>query len=143
MSARTFFLVHDQARANAHRAIDDPAYAGWKLKLTPPAKSRDQEERYHAMIGEIARQFRFCDRLWDAEDMKRLLVDAFKRDTISDPHFAEMWKQVSAISMAPSLDGTGTVMLGTQTRRFPKELATAFIDWLFAFAAEHNVELSQ
>jgi hypothetical protein len=143
MSKRVFFLVSDQARGNCKRAIDDPAYDGWKVAMTAPMKSRDQEERYHAMIGEIALQYTHCGRKWDAEDMKRLLIDQFKRDTINDPDFKDLWAAVGSVDMAPALDGSGVVMLGTQSRKFPKALATAFIEWLFAFAADAGVEFSQ
>lgn len=138
---RVFVLAHDQARRNA-AAFVAQAPEGWRVTVEPPRKTRDQEERYHAMIGDIARQWQFCDRTWDAESMKRLLIDQFKRDTINDPEFRDLWKQVGAIDMAPSIDGTGVVALGVQSRRFPKPLATAFITWLFAFGAEVGVEWS-
>ncbi len=140
---RTFFLRTDRARISAKQAIDDPAYADWKVKITPPAKSRDQEEKYHAMIGEIAAQFEFCGRKWDAEDMKRLLIDQFKRDTINDLDFTDLWKSMGATEMAPALDGSGVVLLGTQSRKFPKKLAIGFIEWLYAFGAQSGVEFSQ
>jgi hypothetical protein len=139
----TFFLVHDRAKTGVKRAVDDPAYAGWRVKFLPPAKSREQEEKYHAMIGEIAAQYEFCGRKWDTEDMKRLLIDQFKRDTINDPDFTELWVQVGSVNMAPALDGSGVVMLGTQSRKFPKKLAIAFIEWLMAFGSENGVEFSQ
>lgn len=142
-ASRTFYLAHDQAKAGAKRAIDDPMYAGWKMRLTPPAKSRDQEEKYHAMIGEIADQFLFCGRLWSAEDMKRLLIDQFKRDTINDPELKELWASMGNTDMAPSLDRSGVIVLGTQSRKFPKELAIAFIEWLYAFGAQNDVGFTQ
>lgn len=102
-------------------------------------KTREQEEKYHAMIGDIAKQFQFCGRLWDAEDMKRLLLDAFRRDTANDPEFADAWKRMAQIEMAPSLDGSGVVMLGIQSRRFGVKLATGFIEWLIGFGAQNNI----
>ncbi len=93
----------------------------------------------HAMIDDIAEQWEFCGRLWDAEDMKRLLIDQFRRDTIKDPAFAELWKAMRQVDLAPAIDGTGVVALGVQSRRFSKELATAFISWLFAFGDERNI----
>lgn len=112
---------------------------GWQVRITPPRKSRDQEERYHAMIGDIAKQFKFCERLWDAEDMKRLLIDQFRRDTVKDEDFRELWAQVAKVDLAPSLNGSGTVALGIQSRRFPKKLASAFIEWLFAWGADEGI----
>ncbi len=115
---------------------------GYLVKFAEPKKSREQEEKYHAMIGEIANQFLFLGRRWDAEDMKRLCIDQLKRETLTDPDFAELWKQVGETNMVPSLDKTGFVMLGTQSRKFPKKLAAAFIEWLYAFGAENGVRFS-
>jgi len=140
-SSKIFFLTHKQARggvANAAMTYPD----GWRVTFAPPSKSRDQEAKYHAMIGEVSEQFVFCDRLWDNEDMKRLLLDQFRRDTISDPDLIEEWKEVLTVDMAPSLDRSGVVALGLQSRRFTKKLASAFVEWLYAFGAENGVEFS-
>jgi len=113
--------------------IDDPL----------PAKSRDQEQKYHAMIGDIARQFEHCGKKWSAEDMKRLLVDQFRRDMFKDPDIAQLWQSMDQVEMAPSLDGSGVVVFGVQTRRFPVKLAAIFIEWLYAFGSELNIQWSQ
>lgn len=136
-----FRLVHDEARRRAVEAVRT-AEDGSVVRIGPAGKTRLQEEKYHAMIGDIARQWKFCDREWDAEDMKRLCLDQFKRDTIRDPDFTELWRDMGVVEMAPSLDGYGVVALGIQSRRFPKKLAIAFIEWLFALGAEHNVRWS-
>lgn len=111
----------------------------WHTPLTviirEEAKSRDQEEKYHAIIGEIAASYPIHGRLWDAESMKRLLVDQFWRETKDE--YAEMWEQVGNIRSVPSIDGSGIVSLGAQTRRFPKRLGSVFIEWLKAFKAHH------
>lgn len=132
------FTLNAAGKVKAHRAID-AAEDGADMRIGPPKKSRIQEERYHAMIGDIARQWEFCNRLWDAEDMKRLLIDQFRRDTIRDDDFTDLWKSMGQVEMAPAIDGSGVVAMGIQSRRFPKKLATAFIDWLYAFGAERDV----
>lgn len=103
--------------------------------FTEDSKSRDQEEKYHAIIGEIAASYPIHGRLWDAESMKRLLVDQFWRETKDE--YAEMWEQVGNIRSVPSIDGSGIVSLGAQTRNFPKRLGSLFIEWLNAFKAHH------
>ena len=128
--------------------------------MTEATKSRDQERRcreepsfmsgrtipqnarMHAMIGDISRQFVHAGRKWDADDMKRLLIDQFRRDTLKDPDLVDEWRKVAPLEMAPSIDGTGVVMLGAQSRRFTKKLASAFCEWLFAFGAEIGVTWS-
>lgn len=138
---RIFRLANSAVRQAACYAVQQ-APDGFVVKLGEPVKSREQEEKYHAQIGDIADQYMFCGRKWDAEDMKRLCIDQFRRDTINDDDFKELWREVSKIELAPSLDGSGTVALGVQSRRFPKKLASAFVDWLDCFAAEHGVRWS-
>lgn len=105
------------------------------VTIREEVKSRDQEEAYHAIIGEIAAAYEIHGRLWDAESMKRLLVDQFWRETKDE--YAEMWEQVGNIRSVPSIDGSGIVSLGAQTRNFPKRLGSLFIEWLNAFKAQH------
>lgn len=113
------------------------------LELKQPAKSREQEEKYHAMVGDIAKQLEFCGRKWDGESMKRILVDQFRRDTAKDPDLQELWIEMGTVETCPSLDGTGVVVLGWQTRRFSKRLAIAFIEWLYALGAERDIVWSE
>lgn len=98
------------------------------LEIKAANKSRDQEEKYHAMIGEIAKQAQHLGAKWDAESWKRLLVWQFCNDTGMDVG-----------KIIPSLDGTGIVQLGQQTRKFTKEQASEFVEWLNAWGAEHGV----
>ena len=136
--SRIFYLVHDQAKSNAKQAIDDPMYAGWKVTIAPPAKSRGQEEKYHVMIGDIARSKKFVfmnSNKWPEEDIKRLLVDSFSRVKQS---MGEPLLQVGRV--LPSLDFTGTVQLGIQTRKFTKKEGADFIEYLFSYGTEIGVE---
>ena len=107
--------------------------------FSEPSKTREQEERYHAMIGDVARSVRHLNRTFDTETWKRLLVDQFKRDTLKEPECcAEYWRR-NIFSMIPSLDGSAMVVTGEQTRKFPKKVASVFIEWLFAFGDEKEV----
>lgn len=107
-------------------------------------KSREQEKLYHAQIGDIAKQYVHAGRKWEAEDMKRLLVDAFRRETKDDPVFREYWASFGDLRLAPPLgDADGFVALGYPTRRFPKPLASAFIEWNYAFGSENGIVWSR
>ena len=97
-------------------------------EVTPTLKSREQEKMYHALIGVIARQATHLGAKWDAESWKRLLVDQFMRDS-----------KMGGNRILPNLDGTGIVQLGSQTRRFSKEQASEFVEWLLAWGAEHGI----
>lgn len=128
------------ARQNALNAVH-AAPDGHVVTVAEPVKSREQEEKYHAMIGEIAKQHKLFGRLWDTEDMKRILVDQFRRDTIKE--FAELWAAMGHVEMCPSIDGMGVVALGVQTRKFGKKLGSVFIEWLSAFGAENGIKTNE
>ena len=103
------------------------------LEIKAADKSRDQEEKYHAMIGEIAKQAKHIGASWDAESWKRLLVHQFIKDM----------NGLGASKIIPSLDGEGIIQLGFQTRKFTKEQASEFVEWLHAWGAEHGVTFEQ
>jgi hypothetical protein len=134
---RTFILAHEQARANAAKFCME-APAGWMVVVSEPAKKRFQEEKYHAMIGEIAAQVEHIGRKWDVESMKRLLIDEFAD---------EMRLAGTPLSgdghVIPSLDGRRIVQLGIQSRDFKVKEAAAFIEFLHAFGAQHGVQFEE
>jgi hypothetical protein len=102
------------------------------MEIKAADKSRDQEQKYHAMIGEIAQQASHLGAKWDAEDWKRMLVWQFCKH-----------QKLNEGKIVPSLDGTGIVQLGQQTRKFTKEQASEFVEWLHAWGAEHGVTYEQ
>lgn len=110
------------------------------MVISDPLKSREQESKYHAMLSDVAQQWEFCGRKWDASDVKRLCLDQFRRDTIKDPELAQEWAKLDAMDMAPSIDRTGVVALGVQSSKLTRVLASAFIEWLYAFGAEVGVD---
>lgn len=134
---QTFYLAHDQARSRASHACFN-APVGHVVRITPPVKKREQEERYHAMIGEIAEQVEHIGRKWDLDDMKRLLVDEFAEEMriAGTPLHHDS-------RVAPSFDGKRIVQMGIQTREFWVKEAAQFIEFLFAFGAMRGVVFSQ
>ena len=102
------------------------------LTIERERKTRIQEEKYHAIIGEIAAVATHAGCKLDAESFKRLLLDKFARDT---------GRPVGRL--LPNLDGTGVVDVGIQSRRFTVADASEFIEWLHAWCADNGVELSQ
>lgn len=110
--------------------VKDSLKAGKQLRMEIKAesKSRDQEEKYHAMLGEIAAQAQHLGSKWSTEDWKRLLVDLFAKET-----------GLQGGKIIPSLDGQGIVQLGLQTRNFTKEQAMEFITFLEAWGASNEI----
>ena len=98
------------------------------MEIKAADKSRDQEQKYHAMISEIATQAQHMGSKWDAESWKRLLVDQFCKDI-----------GLKTGVVMPNLSGDGIVQLGFQTRKFTKEQASEFVEWLYAWSADNGV----
>lgn len=133
MSKRTFFLVHASARANASTYCAE-APDGFMVVFSEPTKKRIQEEKYHAMIGEISKQVEHIGRKWDSDDMKRLLIDEFAEDMrlAGTPLHHDG-------RIIPSFDGRRIVQLGIQSRDFYVKEAAQFIEFLYAFGAVRGV----
>jgi hypothetical protein len=110
------------------KALDDGKHLTMEIKLV--SKTREQEEKYHAMIGDIAKQAQHMGAKWSAEDWKRLLVDQYMRDI-----------GMYSGKVIPNLDSSGIVQLGMQTRNFTKEQASEFVEWLYSWAANNGINL--
>jgi len=110
--------------------VKDTLRTGKALRMEIKAESRSDEQnaKYHAMLSEIAVQAQHMGAKWDAESWKRFLV-------------YEFCKQLGLPQgqIVPSLDGSGIVQLGLQTRDFSKERAAEFITFLEAWAADKEI----
>ncbi len=134
---KTVILVGElQRRTAAQYLAEQPL--GNMVVFSEPTKRRIQEERYHAMCGDIAKQCTFMGKRWDKDDWKRLLVDAFAKAMreIGEPLHHDG-------RVIPSLDGERVVQLGIQTSGFFVKEASAFIEYLFAYGAAEGVEWSE
>jgi hypothetical protein len=112
--------------------IKDALNAGRRLTLEikPAKRSCPQNDKYHAMIAEIAQQGQHLGAKWSPEDWKRFLVWQFAKDT-----------GLNAGKIVPSLDGTGIVQLGIQTRDFTKEQASEFVEFLICWCDQNGIEI--
>jgi hypothetical protein len=131
-------LTKDNATAvmgNLWPKVKEALFSGKQLTLEikNASKTCPQNSKYHAMIDEIAQQASHLGAKWDAEDWKRLLVDQFIKEM----------NGVGGSKIIPSLDGTGIIQLGFQTRKFTKEQASEFVEFLHAWGAEHGVTFEQ
>ena len=132
MSKQVFILraPPNLSRPRAKLAIEAAA-DGFMVTIADAPKTRAQEEKYHAMIGEIAAQAKHLGATWGAEDWKRLLLDKFARETGR-----------SHGKVIPNLDGNGVVEVGILSRKFGLEDGSEFIEFLNAWAAEHGIEFA-
>lgn len=116
---------------------------GKRMVLTVKTETRGSNlnAQFHAILAQIAEQTEVGGHKFDAASLKRLLVDAFRHETRNDPEFVAEWKRFGHLRLVPALNHEGLVAMGEQTRDFSSKLARAFVLWLEAFAADHNVVL--
>lgn len=135
---KTFILAHDIARRGAAEFALKQAPDGWTVVFSEPKKRRIQEERYHAMIGDIAKQTTYIGKRWDADDMKRILIDEFAE---------EMRLAGTPLHndgrLIPSENGRRVIQLGIQSRDFYVTEASQFIEFLYAWGAARDVVWSE
>jgi hypothetical protein len=137
VTKRTFILAHAVARQRAA----DHCYAapdGYMVVFSEPTKKRIQEEKYHAMMNDIADQSTYAGRRWDREDMKRILIDEF-----ADAMRAAGSPLHHDGRLIPSEDGRRVIQLGVQSSRFYVREASAFIEFLYAWGADRSVMWSE
>jgi hypothetical protein len=112
----------------------------YRVAVGGAIKSRDQEEKYHAIIGEIATQAKHVGSSWDAESWKRLLIDDFVREWNA---VCEEKDRLPTGRLTTNLRGDGVVQLAVLSRDFTKKQASGFVEYLHAWCAQNGVELSQ
>jgi len=125
----------EQATALMHNIwpkVKTALAAGKKLTLEikDAGRSNEQNEKFHAIIGDISKQAQHMGAKWSSEDWKRLLVDLFCKEY-----------NIGNGKVIPNLTGDGIVQLGFQTRKFTKEQASEFVEFLQAWAADNGVTL--
>ena len=109
------------------------------VTLGRPNKSRLQEEKYHALIGDIADTVDFGDgRKYDEKTWKALLVDSFEQDVLSQ---GDGLRHPSKTVV--SLDGMRAVTIRPSTTNFLKTEGSGFIEYLYAFGSENGAVFSE
>lgn len=96
-----------------------------------PVRSLDQNDMFHAICGDIAKQKQWAGQWLDVEAWKRLLVDAWARAD------GRMQSRI-----VPSLDGQSVVNLGIQTRKMKVGDMADLITFAQSYCVEHEIELA-
>ena len=125
-------IAHESARRSIAASIM-AAPLMTQVSIGAPAKSREQEAKFHAMLAEIARQAQHVGSKWDAESWKRLICELWSRND----------SETASARVIPALDGAGIVQLGIQTRALTKERYASLITFTECWCADNGVELSQ
>jgi NinB protein len=102
-----------------------------ELRISPPKRTLAQNELVHPIVGHIARA---AGRATDDESLRVLrwlLVEQWRSETGRPPLFEK------------SLDGLRLVNVTGGTSELDKPDCSEFIDWLYAWAVKHGVEVDQ
>lgn len=130
MTARRIRLSPATRQMVIQAVLDTPD--GHYVSIQEPSRTLDQNAKLHAMLADIARQCTWIGQHWEADDWKRLLVDAWARQ-----------EGGHAARVVPSLDGHGVVTLGAQTRNLGVRDMASLIESIYAWGAEQGVQWSE
>lgn len=141
----------DSALSHARHLISKAIQSGAvSVILGRPSKSRDQEAKYHAMIGDIAKtvQMPVVDAAGnivpgvttkhDSTYWKAVLVDDFEQELRSQA--IELDEPSKIIR---SLDGQRWVSIRASTKSFSKGHGSMFIEYLYAQGLELGATFSE
>ena len=140
---RKLILTGDVARQSACRIIA-AAPDGWLFSVFPPSKRRIQEEKYHAMISDIAKQVEFMGSMRSEEVWKRLLIAAYvqvARENATAEGKYDPFKGKGEI--LPSIDGKSFVQMGVSSATFTIPQASEFIEYLFSYGEVNHIRWSE
>ena len=139
---KTFILAHSTARQRAMMEISR-APDGYMVEIKEPKKKRIQEEKYHAMIGDISKQCLFLGKRRSLNAWKRLLSEAFVEVMRSEAKAEGKPDPFPSGEMLPSIDGLRIVQVEVLTRDFTVRQAALFIEYLYAYGAEAGVQWTE
>lgn len=114
--------------------IKESIYGGKKivLEITEEHRSDPQNKKFHAIIGQIAKQASHAGAQWDVESWKRFLLEQWARDS-----------GVMGGGVVASLDGERVVQLGIQSRKLTKAQGAEFIEWLLMWSATNGIDIKE
>lgn len=126
---KLFILAHAQARSRAVEAVRD-APEGYAVEVREPRRNLEQNAKFHAMCGDIARSgLPWAGKSRTAAQWKVLLVSAHAVAT-----------KIGS-EMVPGLEGE-FVNLRESTALMSVKRASSLIEYTLAFCAHHDIELS-
>lgn len=102
----------------------DKAPSGTRIEFKAPKRSLPQNDRFWAMLTDIAQQLAWHGMRLTADDWKLVFMDALKRE----------------IRIVPNIDGTGFVNLGRSSSDLSKDEMSDLMEIIAAFGATHGVE---
>lgn len=103
-------------------------HEGW---VAEQPRNLPQNALLHAVCTDISKQKKWADQRIDTEGWKRLLVDAWSRETGRSPG-----------KMVPSLDGQSVVVLNISTRKLKKKDFAELMEWVFSYCDMNDIKVT-
>jgi hypothetical protein len=123
-------LVHVQARELAKQKID-AAPDGWLVNITEPKRTSGQNEKFHAICGDIAKSgLTWAGKPRDAAAWKVLLVSGHATAT------------KEGAEMVPGIEGE-FVNLRESTALMSVKRGSSLIEYAVAFAVSNGIQLHE
>ncbi len=123
---RTFVLTHPRARESALEAVKT-APEGMAVIVREPVRNDLQNRAAHAALQDIAKQVTWHGKQFNVLTWKRLTMASFLRELGQQPE------------LIPALDGNGFDIVFEHSSQLGVRKFSAWIEWLYAFGAEHGV----
>lgn len=124
---RTFYLINDAVKARAIEAIKN-APDGYKVMITKPSRSLDQNALLHAICQEVAKQMQWNGIKRDYLQWKLLFVSG---------HFIATQDEVD---LDRGLEGE-IINFRESTAKMNKERFNSLLDYIHDWCAENGVRL--
>lgn len=119
------FYITDTNRKRVMRELYDSLPVGWKITITPPGRTLDQNAKLWPMLDDLAKQVVWYGEKLDREDWKDVLTASLKKYRV-----------------VPGIEG-GFVACGMHTSKMSKRDFSELIELIYAFGAEKNVVWSE
>ena len=119
-------LVIIASAADRAKVASWAAKAPWntRVEFKGPRRSLAQNDRFWAMLTEVAAQVPWHGIKLSADDWRLLFLDSLKRE----------------VRMVPNIDGNGFVSLGRSSSDLSKEEMSDLLELIAAFGAQHGVK---
>lgn len=126
MSRATLILTDSSQRLKATSWVNKVP-VGTRVEFKAPKRTLPQNDRFWAMLTDIADQLRWHGMKLTADDYKLIFLDALKRE----------------IRIVPNIDGNGFVNLSRSSSDLSREEMSDLMEIMAKFGADHGVRFHE
>lgn len=122
MTRATLIMTDDTQRLKATSWVNKVP-VGTRIEFKSPKRTLPQNDRFWAMLTDVAQQLVWHGMRLTADDWKLVFLDALKRE----------------IRIVPNIDGNGFVNLSGSSSDLDKDEMSGLMEIISAFGAKHGV----